>query len=304
MIERRLDPRHFVVLAGIVVLLVAALGVIAWRVWDSDEQGTLTEPIAVNANLAPSQHMFGDPLRARVDVVLDARRVDPETVRLRVNFAPYRPLEPPSRRQDAAGSVTRIRYDYRLACLGYRCLPRGERKFNLRNATVEYRTRDSQTPRTEEIFWPVLEAKGRIPPGRLFEAGLRADYRDLGPPTYRVSPRRVQLIALVLAVLFAAAALILILRLLPLERIAERLGLKTVDRRTPLQRALARVQETADRPDEGRRALERLAHELRLARRAELAGRASQLAWSREFPADGRLTALSRDIERLMTEEA
>jgi hypothetical protein len=303
MIDRRLDPRHFVALAGIAVLLVAALGVLAWRVWDSDEQGTLVEPIAVNATLGPPQHLFGDPLRARVDVVVDARRVDPESVKLRVNFAPYRPLEPPTQRRDASGSVTRIRYDYRLSCLGYRCLPRGGRRFNLRNATVEYRTPESQTPRTEEIDWPTLQPAARISRSRLFEADLRADYRDLGPPTYRVSPRLVQLVALVLAVLFAAAALILILRLLPLARIAERLGLKTVDRRSPLQRALAQVQETADRPDEGRRALERLAHELRVARRLELASRASQLAWSREFPADGRLTALSGDVERLITEE-
>jgi hypothetical protein len=304
MTDRRLDHRHFVALAGMVVLLVAAIGVVAWRVWDSDEQGTLLEPIAVNATVGPPQHLFGDPLRARIDVVLDARHVDPDTIRLRVNFAPYRPLDPPSRRQDESGSVTRIRYDYRLACLGYRCLPRGERRFNLRNATVEYRTRDSQTPRTEDIDWPTLQAAGRIHPRRLFEADLRADYRDLGPPTYRVSPRLVQLVALVLAVLFAAGALILILRLLPLARIAEWLGLKTVDRRTPLQRALARVHETADLPDEGRRALERLAHELRLERRLELAGRASQLAWSREFSADGRLAALSRDIERLTAEES
>jgi hypothetical protein len=304
MSDRRLDPRHFVALAGIVMLLVALLGVLAWRVWDSDEQGTLVEPIAVNATLGPPQHLFGDPLRARIDVVLDARQVDPETIRPRVNFSPYRLLEAPLRRQDVSGSVTRIRYDYRLACLGYRCLPRGQRGFNLRSATVEYRRSDDGTPRTEEIDWPALEATGRIPPLRLFAADLRADYRDLGPPTYRVSPRLVQLLGLVLAVLFAAGALILILRLLPLARIAERLGLKTVDRRTPIQRALARVHETADRPDEGRRALERLAHELRLARRGELAGRASQLAWSREFPADGRLTALSREIERLVAEEA
>jgi hypothetical protein len=302
-IDRRLDPRQFVALAGIVVVLVAAIGVLAWRVWDSDEQGTLQEPIAVAATLAPAQHLFGDPLRARVDVVLDAREIDPETVRLRVNFAPYRPLVPPSRREDVSGSVTRIRYDYRLACLGYRCLPRGQGRFNLRNAAVEYRAGDGQA-RTEEIDWPALQASWRIHPRRLFEAEVRGDYRDLGPPTYRVSPRLVQIVAVVLAVLFAALASILILRLLPLARIAERLGLKTVDRRTPLQRALAHVHQTADRPDEGRRALERLAHELRLARRPELAGTASQLAWSRDFPADGRLTALSRDIERLSAEEA
>jgi hypothetical protein len=307
MIDRQLDRRHFAALAGLIVVAVGVIGVLAWRIWDSDEQGALTEPIAVHATLAPPQHMFGDPLRARVEVILDARRVDPESVKLRdVSFAPYRPLQPATRSQDTSGSVTRIRYDYRLACLGYRCLPQPDvqRKFELRNATVEYRTSGGGTPKTEEIDWPTLQATARIPPSRLWEAKLRADYRDLGSPTYSFSPRLVQFVALTLAVLFAAGALLLTLRLLPLARIAERLGLKTVDTRTPLQRALARVHETAERPDEGRRALERLAHELRLVRRYELAGTASQLAWSRQFPADGRLTALSNDIEQLSSEEA
>jgi hypothetical protein len=121
-----------------------------------------------------------------------------------------------------------------------------------------------------------------------------------------VSPTTVEVAALVLAVLFGAAALILILRLLPLGRLAERLGLKTVDRRTSLALALARVRETADdeRPDEGRRALERLARELRRVENPELAWAASQLAWSRQFPADGRLTALSSKVERLIGEGA
>jgi hypothetical protein len=301
-----IERRHFALLAAAVVLVLAVAGVLAWRAWDTAAPAAPAERIAVNATIGPAQHMFGDPVRARIELILDAKRIDPATVKLRVNFAPYRPLRPPRRVQSAAGAVTRLRFDYMLGCLTYRCLPTGERNFDLRNATVEYRSRGSAGPQTEEIDWSPLRAAGRIPATRLWEAQLRADYRDLGPPTYRVQPRQVQLVGLVLAVLFGAAALILILRLLPLARIAERLGLKTVDQRTPLERALARVQETAagERPDEGRRALERLAQELRRARSPELAGAASRLAWSREFPADGRLTALSGEVERLISERA
>jgi hypothetical protein len=298
-----IDRRYFAALAALVVLVVAAVGFLAWRAWESAEEGSLLEPIAVTGTITPAQHLFGDPLRARVDVVLDSERVDPDSVRVRVNFAPYRPLAPPRRLESSAGQIKRIRFDYRLACLGYRCLPVGQRTFDLRGATVEYRSRGTPEVRTEQIDWPPIRAAGRIQATRLWEARMRADYRDLGTPTYRVSPWLVQLVALALAVLFAGAAAILVLRRLPLERLAERLGLKTVDRRTPLERALARVHETAERPDEGRRALERLAYELRLARRPELAGAASRLAWSREFPADGRLTALSGEIEQLIAEQ-
>lgn len=294
--------RHFAALAALVVVVLAAVGVLVWRAWDSAEPRSPAEQIAVNATLAPEQHLFGDPLRARVDLIVDSRRIDPETVRIRVNFAPYRPMQPARRTESANGATTHLRFDYVLGCLTYRCLPVGQRTFELRNATVEYKSRSAQGVQTEEIDWPSLEATGRIPATRLWQAQLRADYRELGPPTYTLPPKRVALVALVLSVLFAAAALILILRLLPLARVAERLGLKTVDRRTPVERALARVHETAERPEEGRRALERLAQELRRARSPELAGRASRLAWSREFPANGRLTALSSDVERLISE--
>lgn len=297
-----IQRRHFAALAALVVLVLAGIGFLAWRAWDTTEPASLAEPVAVNATLAPQQHLFGDPLRARVDLIVDAGRVDPETVRVRVNFAPYRPLRPPERTETTAGSIARLRFDYSLACLAYRCLPVGQRDFDLRSARVEYRTRGGEGLQTEEIDWPSIEATGRISATRLFEAELRANYRDLGPITYRFSPRTVQVVGLFLAVLFGAAALLLILRLLPLARIAERLGLKTVDPRSPLERALARVYETAERPHEGRRALERLARELRRARNPDLARAASHLAWSRDFPADGRLTALSTDVERLISE--
>jgi hypothetical protein len=298
-----IQRRHFAALIALVVLVLVAIGVFAWRAWDSTDEGPLAEPIAVTASMTPEQHMFGDPLRARVDLIVDTGRVDPDTVRVRVNFAPYRPLRQPQRTESSAGEIARLRFDYALACLGYRCVPlEGRRDFDLRNATVEYRTRGGEGVQTEEIDWPTLEATGRIESTQLFAAQLRSNYRDLGPITYRFSPRTVQLVALLLAVLFAAAALILVLRLLPLARIAERLGLKTIDTRSPLERALARVHETAEQPDEGRRALERLAHELRRVRNPDLARAASRLAWSRDFPADGRLTTLSADVQRLISE--
>ena len=298
--------RYFAALVAVGVLILALMGLLAWKAWSGGESESLSEPIAVNATIGPQQHMFGDPIRARVELILDSKRIDPNTVKVHANFAPYRPLRRPTRTESGAGAITRLRFDYPLGCMTYRCLPAAVRRFDLHNASVEYRTRAGQTGRTEEIDWPTLEVTGRILPSRMWAAKLQgAEYRDLGSPTYRISPTLVQLIALVLAVLFAAGAFVLILRLLPLARIAERLGLKTVDRRTALERALDQVHETAEaEPDEGRRALERLARELRRARNPELAGAASRLAWSRDYPADGRLTSLSADVQRLIAEGA
>jgi hypothetical protein len=299
-----IDRRHFAALAAIVVLVLAGSGVLVWRAWNAEEQGSLSEPIAMNATLGPQQHLFGDPVRARVEVILDAKRIDPKTVKVRVNFAPYRPTRPPRRVESSAGAITRLEFDYQLGCMTYRCLPFGQRDFDLHSGALQYRMRGSQGVQTLEVDWPALEATGRISATRLWEAQLRADYRELGPVTYSLQPKTAGLVALLLAILFAAAALILILRLLPLARLAERLGLKTVDRRSSLELALVRVREaaSADRPDEGRRALERLAQELRRVRSPELARSASRLAWSRTVPADGRLSALSTEVERLIAE--
>lgn len=295
--------RYFAALVALGVLVLAGAGLLVWRALDDDTRRTLKEPLAVSGTIGPRQHLFGDPLRARIELILDEQRVDPRTIRVRGAFAPYRAVRPVTREVETAGGITRIRYDYQLACLAYRCLPKpGQKRFELRNGTVEYRERGSNGVRTEVIDWPFLQSSGRIPDKRLWEARPGADYRELGQPTYRVSPWLVQYAGLVLAILFGAAVVILLLRQLPLVRLAERLGLRTIDRRTPLERALARVHETADLPDEGRRALERLAQELRRSRSPQLAGAASQLAWSREFPADGRLTALSSEIERLIAE--
>ena len=102
-----IDRRHFAALAAGVVLVLALLGALAWRVWDPGKEGSLAEPIAVNATLSPQQHMFGDPVRARIEVVLDAERVDPDSVKVRANFAPYRQLQPPTESRSAAGPITR-----------------------------------------------------------------------------------------------------------------------------------------------------------------------------------------------------
>jgi hypothetical protein len=155
------------------------------------------------------------------------------------------------------------------------------------------------------IEWPPLRAAGRIDPDELENAALRAELRNLPPPSYRVSPRTVEVVALVLAALFAAAAAILILRLLPLDRLAARLGARWVDKRSPLEQALALVRESSasGSSEEGRRALERLAVELRRTHPA-LAEDASRLAWSRRSAGDAGVGVqpLSDDVQRVISE--
>jgi hypothetical protein len=298
--------RLYVLLAGGAVLVAALAGVIAWQVWDSPEGPALEqEPVAASALLLPEQHLFADAVRARLELVIDRKRVDPSTVDVGANFEPYRNLRPPRRTRDDSGPLTRIRYDYLLACLRAACLPKGNGRVELPGTALQFRVKGTPELQTGTIEWPPISSAGRIDPKQLEQAALRAELRDLPPPTYRTSPLAVQLIALLLAVLCFAGAAILAIRFLPLDRLAARLGRHDADRRSSLERALAHVRESTDgeRPEEGRRALERLANELRSVRNPQLAGAASELAWSEPPPAESGVAPLSQDVERVIQEE-
>lgn len=298
--------RLYAALAAGVVLLAALAGLLAWRSWDSAGGPVLgDEPIAGTALLQPEQHLFGDAVRARLELVMDRNRIDPNSVDVGANFRPYRDVRPVRRTRTDSGPITSIRYDYLLACLTAACLPKGAGRVDLGAVAIEFSRRGQSVPETATVEWPPLRAAGRIDLERLEQASLIAELRDLTPPSYRASPKAVELVALILAVLFAAGAAILALRFLPLDRLAAWLGARRADRRSPLERALALVRDStaSGRPAEGRRALERLAHELRNVRNPDLARDASKLAWSRREPADDGVTPLSQDVERVIGEK-
>lgn len=297
--------RLFLGTALVAVLLAALAGLLAWQTWDrGGGPGLGEEPIVGTAFLSPEQHLFGDPVRARVEIVVDTARVDPDSVEIGANFAPYRELRPVIASKGENGSTAKLQYDYLLGCHAARCLPRGTGRVELGGVAVNYLRRGASAPDAATIEWVPIRAAGRIDPNELDQAALRSDLRDLPPPSYSVSPRTVELVALALAVLFAAAAVLLILRLLPLDRLATRLGARFVDKRSSLEQALALVRESSasGSSEEGRRALERLAVELRRTENAALARDASRLAWSRGTPRSTGVGSLSDDVERAISE--
>jgi hypothetical protein len=299
--------RLYAALAAGALLLAALAGLLARRAWDSQPGPVLgDEPITGTALLEPEQHLFGDAVRARLELVFDRNRIDPDSVEVGANFGSYRELRPTEPMRTDSGPITKLRYEYLLTCLNRACLPKGSGRVDFGAVAVEYTPRGDPVPQTASVEWPPLRAAGRIDPERLEQAALRAELRDLTPPSYRISPKAVELVALLLSVLFAAGAAILALRFVQLDRLAARLGARRADRRTPLERALAQVRDAIarDRPAEGRRALDRLAAELRAAENPELAGDASRLAWSKGAPGDARVGPLSNDVERVIAEES
>ena len=294
--------RLFVAIAAALVLLLAVGGLLAWRSWsDGGGPGLGEEPIVGSVLLEPEQHLFADAIHARVELIVDNARVDPDSVDVGANFAPYRELRPVERTRSDSGEVTKLRFDYLIGCLTARCLPTASGRVDLGGAAINYRRRGSSVADAATLEWQPLRAVGRIDPAELEQAVLRAELRDLPEPSYRVSPKAIGLIAVLLAVLFAGAAAILVLRLLPIDRLAAWFGARRVDRRSALEQALALVRD-ADSPEEGRRALERLAVELRRSRNAALAQDASRLAWSRSRPVEAGVGPLSEDVQRVIAE--
>lgn len=302
-----LTARRLFAIAAITAVAIAVLAAfLAWRSWESGAGPVLgEEPITGSAFVEPEQHLFADAVGAQLELVIDRARVDPESVEVGANFAPYRALRPVRVTRTDEGPITRLRYEYLLGCLTASCLPRGAGRVEFGAAAVEYTRRGLAEPSASTIEWPPLRSAGRIPPAQLEQAALRAEIRDLPPPSYRVSPRAVETVALVLTVLFAAGAAILLLRLVPFERLAARLGARRADRRSALERALAHVREsTADgRSEERRRALERLAAELRQTSNPELAHDATRLAWSERVPAEAGVAPLSDRVEQVISED-
>ena len=296
--------RLFAAAAVAVVLLAALAGLVAWKVWSNGGgPGLGQEPIVGSTFVEPEQHLFADAIHARIELVVDGGRVDPDSVEIGANFSPYRELRPAQRTRSESGSIVKLRYDYVLGCLTAQCLPKGSGRVELGGAAVNYTRRGSSEPDAATIEWPPLRAEGRIAPAELEQAALRAELRDLPEASYRVSPGAVALVSLVLAALFAAGAALLVLRLLPFDRLAARLGARRVDRRSALEQALALVRESrAGSTEEERRALERLAAELRRSSNPALARDASRLAWSHDPPVEAGVDPLSDDVQRVISE--
>jgi hypothetical protein len=255
--------------------------------------------LATQRALTPTAHLFADPVEARLDVIVDRERLDPDRVRLRVDFLPYRMVDGLRRSRDDYPRFTRLRFEATLRCLTVACIPqrlgsilgdqegRGERRtFRFDPARVLYD--DPATGRTRNlrrVWWPPLDSISRLatvnPELRFLAPGaeLEATLAPVREPDSTVPPW------LLAAALLAAAAAALSLPAVRVARWhrARRPQQEPVSPLSALERALLQVERARD--DEARRdALEALALELDGDGGAPHARDARRLAWSPERP--------------------
>lgn len=294
---------------GALALVVAAATVVAIAQLREDRgvKGPVleTDLIAVRADVTPHEHLFGDSLTARVDVLLDRAFVKPESVRVEQNFAPFRVHGKVRTKREDLGTTTHLQYVYRLDCLrGAPCLPELEgRTFELPDVRVSYVVTDIGDRTTTRVPLAVLTGTSRLLGANLDRPAFRADPREVPAPTYRVSPTLLAAASLAVAGLLVLAALVLLVPILPLGFVQRWREARRARRRTDLERALAHLRATAPNGETGevRPALERLASELGRSESPELAGQTRRLAWSEPPPVEDEIGGLSDDVERVIS---
>ncbi len=267
-------------LAATAVVVVLAVGLALG--WDrGGHGGTAARPFAATTSLSSRAVSFGDPLVARLDVVVDPRAVDPASIGIEPSFGGYRIVDHSLERTSESGE--RLVYRYVLECLDPVCMPAGDRvEQRFQPVTVSYRTRAGETV-TRQIAWPryLLSSRLTDTERRRPEQNLR--FASTPPlAEYRIDPG-------LLRALLAAAAALLALVTAVLAGLALRpgTGAETAGpSESRLQQALRAVRaSTANgQPAERRKALGWLGRELRAIERPSEANEAGRLAWSADAP--------------------
>jgi hypothetical protein len=300
------SPRTALLL-GTAAAAVLLAGTVVWLGFGEESEDAPVlggELLTASTSLEPQGHLFGERVTARLDIVFDAARVRADSIKGRPRFAPYTVV---SRREqrESFENVARIRQEYVLECLRARCLAPKRGFFEFAPVALEYVTRSGPGVQPTSAEWPELRVASRTGADDLEGLRLRADVRDLPSVSYGLRPAVAAAIGYSLAVLFALVGLALVARGLNAPALLGEVLARRRARLSPLERALALVRRATERGelDGSRRALERLAKELRRTREADLAETASRLAWRRDQPSGASVDPLSTEVERVIGED-
>lgn len=276
---------------------------------------------AVRGGLTPDVHLFGEPVVAYVDVIVDREQVDPDALRVKTDFEPYDTVGETTVAQEEIGRFTHVRYSTKLRCLTEDCIPRTltgdvtisqtpglplfpenqqrdeKRKYEFPPAivTAEAEPKDRTLGR---VVWPPLRSVSRI---NWYDSSVVGQgfpfvstVTPVPEPSYRISPTVLGIALLVLAIALVALPVAYFVRRYRSRREPSRSQKPSL---SPLERALALVEWASRRPsvDERREALEALAYELD-AEADETANRARAQGWSPPSPAAEDMTGLVEEI--------
>jgi hypothetical protein len=260
-------------------------------------------PLQATASVSPAVRLFGEPVTARVSVLVDTKRVDPGRLRVAAKFDPFVPIGPPRELHAGSGRYVQTTWTWKLRCLTAECVPVSPpsdvfHDFGLRPVQVRGIGVNGKSEYRTHVFFPQVKVLSEVSPRE--QAYIKAHKRiawlyQLTPAAgdrYRLPAGLVFWLAVALAGLCAAAAVVLA------GRWALRLRTQSAaDATVPapyLERALALFFWANAHGDETlqRKALERVADELPLDV-VDLSEMARELAWSPETPEGDEVEAIS-----------
>lgn len=309
-----MSARRQRILAWSGLAAAAALGaVLVLTLWDGGGAGapepTVASPRGIDAygDLDRSRVRFGDTLTAFVEITVDRTRIDPGSLRVDTDFAPWQAIGAPKLIRHDGKSRTYVELRYTLRCLESFCVtPGAESVASLRPARIRYveRTGAAGGPQARMVQAPFpqfLAVARSAPPGgstAQAPARFRANLVSLPAATYRLGPWIVVALLLAGAALLAIAAVLIALRLQPraTTAVAVAPAEPAGPRITPLESALALLENATHVNGSGdqRRALELVAEGLLAYGDRFLARSARALAWSRSVPKSEETRGLAR----------
>ncbi|HEX2426291.1 MAG TPA: hypothetical protein VHI53_00065 [Gaiellaceae bacterium] len=268
--------------------------------------------VDARATLIPRVIFFGEIIRARFDVTLDRDRVDPDSVRIATELAPWEILETRRERRDD-GRKSYLRWTYTMRCLTGPCVPAGA------TAPLEFSpARVSFAPligsdgrRSIEVKLPLLVVYSRFSAAGFERADAgtpwRADLVSLPAVSYRISPNVAVAVLLLGSALLVAVAGALAYFALPRRTPAlpPEPEPEPEPSLTPLEQALALLEESVrtDGSGDQRRALELVSEQLEEWGDPDLSSAARVLAWSEGVPASEQTTALAARVRAELERE-
>lgn len=193
-------------IAGAAVLALLAAGAIA-LVRDAPGDAAAPRPLRARATLSDRIVLFGDTVRAQVELAVDRRRIDPDAIDVRASFAPWRRVAPPQVTRSDAGSSSLVRIVYALRCLKQACEPERELlPAEFEPVTIEFVDRAGGKG-SLELELPRLIVYSRVQPDDWADtAPWSIDAGSIPAPSYRVAPGLLLALLVAGSLVFVVAA--------------------------------------------------------------------------------------------------
>jgi hypothetical protein len=285
--------------AGVVCAVVAAV-LLPTLLTGGSHVVVPKDPVQGNTQMSRSATLFGDSVRASVQVIVDRRRVDPSSVGFNAHFEPFVGLGAPSVTRHDTGRLTRLVYTANLICVTNLCLSKDKPEpvhVQFPPAQVFYMAKGGQR-QTLRLPWQattigprtnVTDLNGADP----FEQPSWRATTDPLPVSYARSPYTLRLILFITSGILFALALFALIRF----ALTGKLRLRVLG---PLERAVVLVERAPAESPEKRKALELLSYELSQSGEPELALVAKQLAWAEPTPLPTLTQPLTLDVRRVI----